>query len=77
MATITIENVPENIVKLYGTNINYEKITNSFLPKKRIINRLKWLSKEEIENKFYNKEDDSYWPFVWEENSTFLKSLMN
>ena len=76
MTTIIIKNVPENIVKIYWTNISYEKIKNDFLPKKLNTNRLKWLSNEEIEKKFYNKEDESYWPFIWEENSTFLKSLM-
>ena len=73
MATITIENVPESVVKTFGTNINYNNITSSFIPKKRQINRLKWLSKEEIEEKFYDKKDDTYWPFVWvEESISFL-----
>lgn len=73
MATITIENVPDNIVKAFWTNVNYKKITESFLPKKRIINRLKGLSLSEIEEQFYDKKDDTYWPFVNEQEFiTFL-----
>ncbi len=73
MATITIENVPDNIVKAFWTNVNYKKITESFLPKKRFVNRLKWLSVSEIETKFYDKEKDTYWPFMNElEFITFL-----
>jgi hypothetical protein len=41
MATIIIENVPESIVKLYGTKIIYDNIKSSFIPKKREFNRLK------------------------------------
>jgi len=74
MATIIIENVPENIVKIYGTKVSYDNIKSSFIPKKREFNRLKWLSKDEIEKKFYNEKDESYWHFVWEEAITFLNS---
>lgn len=73
MATIIIENVPESIVNIYWTKTNYENISSTFLPKKRKENRLKWLSKEEIEKKFYNKDDDTYGPFVrLEEAISFL-----
>ncbi len=41
MATIIIEDVPESIVKLYGTKIVYENMKSSFLPRKRQTNRLK------------------------------------
>lgn len=77
MATITIEDVPENVIKSFGKNVSYKCINLSFLPKKRKqVNRLIWLSKEEIEKKFYNKKEQIFWPFEWEENSTFLKSFM-
>ncbi|MDD4151809.1 MAG: hypothetical protein PHR68_04305 [Candidatus Gracilibacteria bacterium] len=73
MATITIENVPESIVKTFGTKINYDKITSSFIPKKREFNRLKGLSKEEIEKRFYNESDETYGPFIGvEESISFL-----
>lgn len=36
MATVTIENVPDNIVKSFGDKILYDEMTNSFLPKKRL-----------------------------------------
>lgn len=75
MATITIENVPESEIIKYWDKINYSDIKISILSKKDK-NRLEWLWAKEIEEKFYNKEDDSYGPFVWEENKTFLKSLM-
>ena len=76
MANIIVENVPENIIKLYWTNVIYDNIDSSFIPKKRKINRLKWLSKEEIDKDFYDEKNETYWPFIWEENITFLKSLV-
>ena len=76
MATLIIENVPESIIKLYWTKITYDKIKTSFLSKKGVLNRLEWLSKKEIKKNFYDEKNESYWPFVWEENATFLKSLM-
>ena len=51
MATITIENVPENIVKLYGTKFNYNK--NIFTPPKKDIEDmtlLEYINSDEYKN---------------------------
>lgn len=51
MATIIIENVPENIVKLYGTKIIYSK--NIFnLPQKNIedMTLLEYINSDEYKN---------------------------
>jgi hypothetical protein len=73
MATITIENVPESIVKTYGEHLSYERLTSSFIPKKRRVDRLKGLSKEEVEKHFYDGKNETYWPFKDGEAITFLE----
>lgn len=72
MATIIVENVPDSIAKDFWTKLFFSDF-ESFKPKKRFINRLEWLSKEQIETKFYNKEKEVYWHFLnFDEAITFL-----
>ena len=53
MTTITVEKVPQNIVKKYGTNIDY-KSYNKYILKDKIT---------ALKNAFYNPKNDSYGPF--------------
>ena len=50
MTTITIEKVPQSIVKKYGTNIDY-KAYNMYILKEKIT---------AIKKAFYNPKKDSY-----------------
>ncbi len=77
MPSITIENVPDKVAVLFWNKIAYDKVCLTLLAKeakkqrfsklfeKKQENRLIWLSKKEIEEKFYDKKDETYWPFVW------------
>lgn len=65
MTTITLDKVPQSIVKRYGTSIDY-KAYNKYILKDKI-NALK--------NAFYDPQNDSYGPFEWEQAIKFLKVL--
>ncbi len=65
MTTITVEKVPQSIIKKYGTNIDY-KTYNKYILKDKIT---------ALKNAFYNPKKDSYWPFEWEQAISFLKLL--
>ena len=52
MVTATIQ-VPTEIVKEYWVTLTYENL-------KKYINRE---NSKKIEEKYYNKKDDNYWPF--------------
>lgn len=65
MNTITVEKVPQNVVKRYWTSIDY-KIYNKYILKEKI---------KAIKNAFYDSKNDSYWPFEWEQAIKFLKVL--
>jgi len=41
------------------------------------INRLKWMNIQEIEKNFYNLKTETYWPFQWDENSSFFNAIIN
>ncbi len=59
MATITIENVPENIVKLYGTRIKY---TRDFIfPKKKEKDVEDMTLLEYINSDEYKNEERKYY----------------
>ena len=65
MTTITVEKVPQSIVKKYWTNIDY-KAYNKYILKDKMT---------AIKNVFYDPKNDSYWPFEWEQAISFLKLL--
>ncbi|MEI6118001.1 MAG: hypothetical protein WCP92_01785 [bacterium] len=50
MTTITVEKVPQSIIKKYGTNIDY-KTYNKYILKDKIT---------ALKNAFYNPKKDSY-----------------
>ena len=54
MITKTIE-LPEQVAKECGENITY-KILKAYIMKQ---------SHKKIEDKYYNKEKENYWPFNW------------
>ena len=62
MATITIENVPEKMIKIYGTKIKYSK--DIVFPKKKDIEKmtlLEYINSDEYKNeepKCYTNVDD-------------------
>lgn len=70
MATITIENVPETLVKkYYKTTFSYNEVM--FEPKK--------IEKDptiRLQKLIEDPENISFWPFEWEDITNFLKSLM-
>lgn len=70
MATITIENVPENIVKLYGTRINFD-YNISFT---KDDNQIEWTDYEE--NAYLKwKKDFEEWNIVdWK---SFFNSIIS
>lgn len=70
MATITIENVPETIVKKFNKTVfSYnEVIFNTSRKRKDPTIKLQKLVNDQ--------KNISYWPFQWAEVDTFLKNLM-
>ena len=65
MTTITVEKVPQSIVKRYGTSMDY-KTYNKYILKEKIT---------ALKNAFYNPKNESYGPFEWEQAINFLKLL--
>ena len=55
MKTATIQNIPNKVVKEYWDTIDY-KVLVTYINEQRT---------EKLEKKYYNKEEDNYWPFDW------------
>jgi hypothetical protein len=55
MSSIILENVPSYIEEEYWKKIDYNKLVE-YINLSRV---------KEIETKFYNKDEDNYWPFEW------------
>ncbi len=71
MTTITIENVPDNVVKRLWNKVSFTSIN---ITKKRV-----YTKKDPtimLQKLVDDPENISYGPFEWEEVSNYLKGLM-
>lgn len=70
MATITIKNVPDEIVKSFWKSLSYDDLDKNFLPKRRKRLTANGFT-EEFENRILKNEKDpkntTYGPFTPEE----------
>lgn len=66
MATLTIENVPDKLIKNLWTTVSFENV--KIIKRKDPTIRLQRLMDD--------PENISYWPFEWEEINNYLKNLM-
>lgn len=70
MGTITIKNVPDEIVKSFWKSLSYDDLDKNFLPKRRKRLTANWFT-EEFEDKVLKDLKDpnntTYWPFTPEE----------
>jgi len=55
MMTATIKNIPVKLTREYGNTIDYKVLVSYIYQEKS----------NELEKKYYNKEEDNYWPFNW------------
>ena len=57
MATITIKNVPDEIVKSFWKSLSYDDLDKNFLPKRRKRLTANWFT-EEFEDRVLKNEKD-------------------
>ncbi|EKD65776.1 MAG: hypothetical protein ACD_49C00086G0002 [uncultured bacterium (gcode 4)] len=72
MTTVTIKNVPVDIIKKFWATIDYKEVDVNFTPKKRINSKASKLIKE-----WKSPSNTSSWPFEVSEFINIMKGWQN